>query len=184
MATLRAALVGAPSAEKVDADLARLDVLEASARDADAALRAARAARAAAEQAAEAVGREVTAGWEALRAARDPLVALGAPAVAGDDLAAAWSALITWTAEKSAARATREPAAVEAATSARAVQQDVRARLASALAAGGVAVGGAAGTTAAGASTDEDGGVVAPEAVPASGCGGRGHGGRARQSRP
>ena len=167
VATLRAALAGAPSAEKVDADLARLDVLEASARDADAALRAARAARAAAEQAAEAVGREVTAGWEALRAARDPLVALGAPAVAGDDLAAAWSALITWAAEESAARATREPAAVEAATSARAAQQDVRARLASALAADGVAVGGAGGTTAAGGLTDEDGGVVAPEPVPA-----------------
>ncbi len=185
VATLRAALAGAPSAEKVDADLARLDVLEASARDADAALRAARAARAAAEQAAEAVGREVTAGWEALRAARDPLVALGAPAVAGDDLAAAWSALITWAAEESAARATREPAAVEAATSARAAQQDVRARLASALAADGVAVGGAGGTTAAGGFDRRGRRRRGARARPGrGGCGGRGHGGRARQSRP
>ena len=171
VAALRAALAGAPSAEKVDADLARLDVLEASARDADAALRAARAARTAAEEAAEAVGREVTAGWEALRAARDPLVALGAPAVAGDDLAAAWSALVTWAAEESAARAAREPAAVETATSARAAQQEVHARLASALAAEGVIVGGAAGETAAGAPTegvrDAEGGSAAREPVPA-----------------
>ena len=171
VAALRAALAGAPSAEQVDADLARLDVLEASARDADAALRAARAARTAAEEAAEAVGREVTAGWEALRAARDPLVALGAPAVAGDDLAAAWSALVTWAAEESAARAAREPAAVEAATSARAAQQEVHARLASALAAEGVIVGGAAGEAAAGAPTegvrDAEGSSAAREPVPA-----------------
>ena len=131
VAALRAALAGAPSAEQVDADLARLDVLEASARDADAALRAARAARTAAEEAAEAVGREVTAGWEALRAARDPLVALGAPAVAGDDLAAAWSALVTWAAEEAADRAAREPAAVEPRRPpAQAAQQEVHARLA------------------------------------------------------
>ena len=171
VAALRAALAGAPSAEQVDADLARLDVLEASARDADAALRAARAARTAAEEAAEAVRREVAAGWEALRAARDPLVALGAPAVAGDDLAAAWSALVTWAAEESAARAAREPAAVEAATSARAAQQEVHARLASALAAEGVIVGGAAGEAAAGAPTegvrDAEGGSAAREPVPA-----------------
>ena len=171
VAALRAALVGAPSAEQVDADLARLDVLEASARDADATLRAARAARTAAEEAAEAVGREVTAGWEALRAARDPLVALGAPAVAGDDLAAAWSALVTWAAEESAARAAREPAAVETATSARAAQQEVHARLASALAAEGVIVGGAAGEAAAGAPTegvrDAEGSSAAGEPVPA-----------------
>jgi len=171
VSALRAALAGAPSAEKVDADLARLDVLEASARDADAALRAARAARTAAEEAAEAVGREVTAGWEALRAARDPLVALGAPAVAGDDLAAAWSALVTWAAEESAARAAREPAAVERATSARAAQHEVHARLASALAAEGVIVGGASGSTAAGGPTegvrDAEGGAAAREPVPA-----------------
>ena len=170
VSALRAALAGAPSAEKVDADLARLDVLEASARDADAALRATRAARTAAEEAAEAVGREVTAGWEALRAARDPLVALGAPAVAGDDLAAAWSALVTWAAEESAARAAREPAAVEAASSARAAQQEVHARLASALAAEGVIVGGASESTVAGRPTagvrDAEGGA-AREPVPA-----------------
>ena len=167
VSALRAALAGAPSAEKVDADLARLDVLEASARDADAALRAARAARTAAEEAAEAVGREVTAGWEALRAARDPLVALGAPAVAGDDLAAAWSVLVTWAAEESAARAAREPAAVGAATSARAAQQEVHARLASALAAEGVIVGGAAGTTTAAGGPTEGVRDAEGEPVPA-----------------
>ncbi|MBL8928305.1 MAG: AAA family ATPase [Pseudonocardia sp.] len=171
VAALRTALAGVPSAEEVDADLARLGVLEASARDADAALRAARVARTAAEEAAEAVGREVTAGWEALRAARDPLVALGAPAAAGDDLAAAWSELVTWAAEESAVRAAREPAALETASSARAAQQEVHARLAFALAAEGVIVGGAAGEPVAGGRTggarDAGGGSAADEPVPA-----------------
>ena len=146
VSTLRVALADAPPADQVDADLARLDDLEASARSADAALRDARAARAAADGAAEAVRREVTAGWESLRGARDPLVALGAPAAAGDDLAAAWSALTTWAARESADRAERLPGARAAAEAARSRRAAVHARLEAALAADGVAVDGAGGT--------------------------------------
>jgi exonuclease SbcC len=146
VSTLRVALADAPPADQVDADLARLDDLEASARSADAALRDARAARAAADDAAEAVRREVTAGWESLRGARDPLVALGAPAAVGDDLAAAWSALTTWAARESADRAERLPGARTAAEAARSRRAAVHARLEAALAADGVAVNGAGGT--------------------------------------
>jgi exonuclease SbcC len=146
VSALRVALADAPPADQVDADLARLDDLEASARSADAALRDARAGRAAADGAAEAVRREVTAGWESLRGARDPLVALGAPAAAGDDLAAAWSALTAWAARESADRAERLPGARTAAEAARSRRAAVHARLEAALAADGVAVDGAGGT--------------------------------------
>ena len=143
VSALRAALAGAPSPEQVDADLARRDELEASARTADAVLRRARTARAAADDAADEVRREVASGWEALRGARDPLVALGAPAVLGDDLAAAWSALASWAQREAAERAARLPAAVAAVASARSTQRAVHSRLGAALAAEGVAVSGA-----------------------------------------
>ena len=140
---LRAALTGAPSLEQADAELARRDELEVSARTADAALRRARSARSAADDAADDVRREVAAGWEALRGARDPLVGLGAPAVLGDDLAAAWSALASWAHREAAERAGRLPAAVAAAASARSTQRAVHSRLGAALAAEGVAAVGA-----------------------------------------
>ena len=82
-------------------------------------------------------------GWEALRGARDPLVGLGAPAVLGDDLAAAWSALASWAHREAAERAGRLPAAVAAAASARSTQRAVHSRLGAALAAEGVAAVGA-----------------------------------------
>jgi exonuclease SbcC len=140
VAALRAALVDAPSPEQVEADLARRDELEASARAADASLRQARAARADAEMASDDVRREVTAGWEALRAARDPLVALGAPAVVGDDLAAAWSALTAWARRAAAERAGRLPAAAATGAAARARLDAARSRLGAALGEQGVAV--------------------------------------------
>src|SRR6185312_2000930 len=139
---LRTALAGAPSPEQVEADLGRRDELEASARAADAALRQARTVRAAAEEAAGEVRRELAAGWEALRGARDPLVALGAPALLGDDLALAWSALTSWARGEAAERAGRLPAAVAAVTAAGTQLDAVQARLGAALAAEGVAVGG------------------------------------------
>ena len=62
---------------------------------ADAALRAARAAARAADDTASAVEREVATAWAELRTARDPLVALDAPAL-GDDLVGAWAELVAW----------------------------------------------------------------------------------------
>ena len=139
---LRTALAGAPSPKQVEADLVRRDELEASARAADAALRQARTARATAEEAAGEVRRELAAGWEALRGARDPLVALGAPALLGDDLAVAWSALMSWARGEAEQRAGRLPAAVAAVTAAGTQLDAVQARLGAALAAEGLATGG------------------------------------------
>ena len=82
-------------------------------------------------------------------------MALGAPAVAGDDLAAAWSVLVTaWAAgSPRTGRNGARGASVRRPRRGRA-EPEVHARLASALAAGGVAVDGAAGTTAAGGPTE------------------------------
>ncbi|HET6707623.1 SbcC/MukB-like Walker B domain-containing protein, partial [Amycolatopsis sp.] len=75
----------------------RTRVAEA-ARAADAELAAARAERTKAQQAAEVVAQSFAAAREALRAARDPLVELGAPALDGDDVPAGWQRLTTWAA--------------------------------------------------------------------------------------
>ena len=186
---LRAALIGAPSPEQADAELARRDELEESARAADAALRRARSACSAADDASDDVRREVAAGWEALRGARDPLVGLGAPAVLGDDLAAAWSALASWAHREAAERAARLPAAVAAAASARSTQRAVHSRLGAALAAEGVAaVGGAPiAVDARWADADARNGGCRGRArrrLRRGGGGGRGVGACARRGRP
>jgi DNA repair protein SbcC/Rad50 len=69
----------------------------------------------AAEQQADA---DVSAARDALRAARDPLVQLGALQVDATSLAAGWTALVTWAADQQRARAADLAAAREAATAA------------------------------------------------------------------
>ena len=118
VADLRDALDGAPSAADAAAALERLTTLEDGARRADEALRAARAARRTADADAAGVGEEVAAAWHALRAARDPLVPLDAPPVAGDDLTAAWAALTAWAQQGVTARTERLAAATAAARAA------------------------------------------------------------------
>ncbi|MBW0115277.1 AAA family ATPase [Pseudonocardia abyssalis] len=116
---LRTALDGAPSDADAARSLERRSVLEDAARTSDAALRSARAALRAAEREAAQVADEVGAAWSALRAARDPLVPLGAPAVTGDDLRAAWDRLAGWASDAAADRRTAWTAADAAARSAR-----------------------------------------------------------------
>ncbi|MEU0532187.1 SMC family ATPase [Amycolatopsis tolypomycina] len=94
----------------------RTRVAEA-ARAADAELAAARAERTKAQQEAEVVAKSFAAAREALRAARDPLVELGAPALDGDDVPAGWQRLTTWAASALAERRT-VLAALEAAAEA------------------------------------------------------------------
>ena len=93
---LRGTLDGAVTAGAARAELDRVDALERAVRAADVALREARSALRAAERDASGTAREVDTSWARLRAARDPLVALGAPATVGDDLPAAWDALTAW----------------------------------------------------------------------------------------
>ncbi|MEV6920876.1 SMC family ATPase [Amycolatopsis sp. NPDC051106] len=65
---------------------------------ADKELAAARAERVAAQNEADVVEKSFAAAREALRAARDPLVELGAPAIGGDDVPAGWQRLTAWAA--------------------------------------------------------------------------------------
>ncbi|QYN37848.1 AAA family ATPase [Pseudonocardia sp. DSM 110487] len=129
-AQLQAVLRDAPSDHDAAASLERLDALEAAVREADAQLRTARSALRSAERTAADVAREVTAAWDALRAARDPLVPLGAPAVGGDELLVAWSELIGWAHREAEARAARLTGAATAARDARAARDAVERRIA------------------------------------------------------
>ena len=95
-AQLAAALQGAPSAEEAEAELARLDVLQAAAAAADLVLRRARLARREAADAAETSTRSYAAAWQSLRTARDGFVALGAPELTDGSVAVAWSELTDW----------------------------------------------------------------------------------------
>ncbi|MBW0089497.1 SMC family ATPase [Pseudonocardia sp. KRD-184] len=139
LAELRTALDGAPSDADAARDLARRSVLEDAARTSDAALRTARAAQRAAERDAAQVADEVAAAWAALRTARDPLVPLGAPAVTGDDLGAAWAALVGWASDAVADRRTRWTAADAAARAAREARDAAVGELVDDLAAHGLA---------------------------------------------
>ncbi len=148
LADLAGALADAPDDAEAARLLRELDALEAAARTADTAARAARAAVRAAEGAAAEVGREVTRAWDALRAARDPLVPLGAPAVSGDDLSGAWRALVGWAETEAAARRVRYAEADGAARAAREQRAAAEQAIADDLAAHDVPVTDAAGAPA------------------------------------
>ncbi|MEU5261371.1 SMC family ATPase [Amycolatopsis sp. NPDC021455] len=92
------ALTGAPSAEVVAEQLAKIASLEEAAKKADADLRTARAAAKQAAEAQERVAQQVDAERQKLFRARDPLVGLGAPPIDGDSLLGAWTALTDWAA--------------------------------------------------------------------------------------
>ncbi|WP_345608264.1 SMC family ATPase, partial [Pseudonocardia adelaidensis] len=144
----RPALRDAPSDEDAAAALDELGALEAAVREADAHLRTARAAARSAERTASDVAREVTAAWDALRAARDPLVPLGAPAVRGDELLAAWQELTAWSRREAEARAARLAEAATTAEDARAARAAVERRIADDLAAHQVTAAAPLGGTA------------------------------------
>lgn len=116
---LHGALESAPADAEAHAALRRLDALDEAVRRADAELRSARGARSAADVQLAEVGRAVATEWDALHAARDPLVVLGAPAVTGDDLLAAWTALAGWATAAIARRDGELPDAQSAAAAAR-----------------------------------------------------------------
>ncbi|AEA26109.1 exonuclease SbcC [Pseudonocardia dioxanivorans CB1190] len=126
---LVAALADAPPPDEIARLLDRLDTLDADARAAADALRAAHAAAAEATAAATAADRSAAVAWDELRAARDPLVVLGAPAVAGDDLVAAWETLAGWAATAARERDARLVAERDAVTAARARRDQLTADL-------------------------------------------------------
>src|SRR5664280_1435562 len=112
---LTAALDGGPTdAAVIRETLCGLDVLEADARVAGAALTRARAAHLAAQGATRGLHGEVAALRAALRTARDPLVPFGAPPLDDTDLLDAWTGLAGWAQLQAAAR--KAFAAAEAAS--------------------------------------------------------------------
>ncbi len=139
---LAAALRDAPADDEAAAALERIAALEEVVRGADAALRSARAAARAAESAAGTVERQLAERWAELRSARDPLVALDAPAVGGDDLVAAWAGLVEWAAAAAEVRAERIREAEQARSASSARRAEVAARILDDLAAHGVALDG------------------------------------------
>jgi exonuclease SbcC len=106
LAELAGELAGAPSDADAAAALDDLAARETAARAADTALRAARTAQRAADADVAAVARDVEAAGQALRSARDPVVALGAPVPGGDDPAADWAQLVAWASAAAAERDT------------------------------------------------------------------------------
>ncbi len=150
-AALRTAVDGAPPPAAAEAALVRVAAAERAAEAADAALRAARREQRVADTAAADVDRAVAAGWRVLRAARDPLVALGAPVLDGSadgaaaaELPEAWAALLAWADTAREERATQVAAAEQAATVAAERVDELAERLAAELGEHGVPVESAA----------------------------------------
>ncbi|MET8845551.1 AAA family ATPase [Amycolatopsis sp. NPDC004625] len=111
---LAGTLAGAPSAEVVTEQLAKVASLEEAAKAADADLRTARAAAKRAAEAQKGVGAQVDAERQRLSRARDPLVRLGAPPIDGESLLEAWTALTEWAARQAGAHRDRLAAATTA----------------------------------------------------------------------
>ena len=130
VAELDQALATAPTDAEAAARLSALDDLDARARAADSGLRAARATLVHAQAETDAVAEEQRQAWRYLRAARDPVVALGAPSHVGDDLVAAWQELISWALREVERRDQAYPAATDALTHARAAYDQAQAALA------------------------------------------------------
>ena len=133
---LRSRVDGGPDAAAITAGLAERTGAERATRDADAALRAARRDREAAARALSEVDERVAGARAELDRARDPLVPLGAPPPARDDLAADWLALAEWALaaaeERAAALEKAERAADEARAALRRDEDALRADLATA----------------------------------------------------
>ncbi|WP_343960889.1 SMC family ATPase, partial [Pseudonocardia alaniniphila] len=105
---------GAVPGAEIDAALARLDRLAAASDEAATAVRGARRSRDEAAAGVEELRAEVAAATAGLRAARDPLVPLGVPAVADGDVVGGWTALVAWARQAAEERAAGLPSAQEA----------------------------------------------------------------------
>ena len=103
---LRQLLAGVPDERQVGEQLELLNKLESAVKDAELTLLAARSRRADAEHGLSELERAASAAQAQLSSARDPLVALGAPAIdtQGAGLLASWEELAGWAAALASAR--------------------------------------------------------------------------------
>ena len=129
LAEIDSRLKGAPSSEELAGSLAAIAAAEAALATAREGDRRARGAASAAASAVAARRSERDEAWARFDAARDAVAALGAPAIARDDLATAWAALSTWTAEETARRRAAADDAREASSAAKADMQTLESRL-------------------------------------------------------
>ena len=146
---LRQLLDGAAPSEEVAVALDALTRLETLEKESLVAFQAAGRERNRAEAAEQELRAELMAADALLRQTRDPLVSLGAPAVDGSDLPAAWATLAAWASEtRGSAEASRVAAETARASAAHAVGLAEQ-ELVDAAVAGGVEVASAAGVASA-----------------------------------
>ena len=131
-------LQGAPAEDELTAQLALRDELEAAAADAEQRLLRARADRTTAGEVLTGLEQVEFAARAHLSAARDPVVKLGAPALDGIGLLAAWTALANWAGRKLSSLGEEIAAAGERAATARTSVEQLTSQLSAALAVGGV----------------------------------------------
>jgi exonuclease SbcC len=133
-------LAGAPSDEQITEGLALRDRLEAAAARAEADLRAARAARSKGESGLAALERAEREARGQLSAARDRVVAFGAPALGDSGLLDAWTDLVTWAAGQVKLREQEAEAAAREADAARTGISELAGQLSAELAAAGISL--------------------------------------------
>jgi len=138
IAELDRLLQDAPDETQVIEQLALRDRLEASAADAEGQLLKARAGRAEGETALAALERAESDARTRLSAARDQVVALGAPALDGTGLLDGWTALAMWAADQARSRNQDITAASGRTVSARANLNGLTSRLSGDLAEAGI----------------------------------------------
>jgi exonuclease SbcC len=112
-----AALADAPSEAEISAALAAIATADQELRQARTQLKECRTALVRAENDRASLTGEEQRAWGTLRSSRDSVVSLGAPAVDGTELAAAWETLSSWAAAQHAGRVEGQPV-IEAAAAA------------------------------------------------------------------
>ncbi len=158
-------LAGAPTEEQITSRLAARDRLDAAAAQAAAALRTARSERSDGEAALAALENAERGARAELSAARDRVVALGAPPVAGQELLDGWMTLVTWAAGAAKLREQDAEAAAQAADTARAAGTELARQLSTEL--GEAGIDRPAETVAAAAALDVAGALEKARAVAA-----------------
>ena len=138
VAELGQLLQGAPEEDRLTAQLALRDQLEAAAVDTDQQLLKARTDRTDTEGALANLEQAESAARAHLSTVRDTVVKLGAPALDGAGLLAGWTALATWAASEASSRGQDITAALEKLTAARTRVEQLTSKLSAELAAGGI----------------------------------------------
>jgi DNA repair protein SbcC/Rad50 len=128
-------MAAVPAEAELAAQLSAIEAADNAAANARSAASASVTEFAAAERARESLTASEQRAWAALRAARDKLVAHGAPALETADLAVSWSALTTWASQEAARRQQELPDLQAAAAGLRQQVADATGALAALLAA-------------------------------------------------